>query len=125
MKTFRQLNNVEKARLLFQFFPEEIPAYINTVQGMCAAIQENEAEYRAQWDNGLLKFDFWLSLVARAEKVIKQYGKKLHSNSRLFTDQLFDGYQALFTIHCLRGYAVKLRLDNNDFYKAFDLFFGL
>ncbi|TRW27104.1 hypothetical protein FMM05_00185 [Flavobacterium zepuense] len=125
MKTFKHLNNVEKAKLLFGLFPDEVPAYIETMQGMSLAIEENETEYRAKWDNAFFDFDFWLRLVQHGHDIIKQYGKKLYHNQRLFTDQLFDGYQALYSIHCLRGYTTKRRLENMDFYKAFDLFFSI
>lgn len=125
MKTLKQLNNVEKARVLHAWFPDEIPALLDTIQGMSSAILENEAEHRAKWQEGLFTFDLWLQLAGQAEHIIKQYGKGLHKSSRVFSDQLFDSYQAIFTTHCLIAYAKTRQLENRKFYLATDLLFNI
>jgi hypothetical protein len=124
MKTLQQLTNVEKARLLYQLFPAEIPAFIDSMKGMSEAIRDDEAEQRANWQlGGLFGFDFWLGLLTEAERKINQYGKKLHE-SKVFADQLFDGYLALYTVHCLTAYAPVRQLANRKFTVAIDLFFN-
>lgn len=125
MKTLKQLINVEKAQLLHTWFPEEIPAFLDAMQGMCEAIRQDEAHYRDNWQDGLLGFDFWLTLAGQAEGIIKQYRKKMYGNKRLFADQLFDGYQAIFSAHCLTQYAITKQLENRKFYLATDLFFNI
>jgi hypothetical protein len=53
MKALNQFSNIEKAKLLHQLFPTEMPGLIDFVQGMCEAVQENEELNRAKWNNGL------------------------------------------------------------------------
>jgi len=124
MKPLEQLINVEKANLLHQLFPSEIPVLLQFVQGMCVTIKERETEQREQWDNGFLSFDFWLSLVNETERLIKRYGNKLHRSNRLFSDQLFDGYLAMYMAHCLIIYTTQRVHPNAKFSKAVDLLFN-
>lgn len=125
MKTLKQLNNVEKAWVLHAWFPDEIPAVLDTITGMSQALKENEAEHRANWQEGLFGFDFWLQLAGQAERIIKQYGKGLHKSSRVFSDQLFDHYQAIYTVHCLMAYAKTRQLENRKFCLATELLFDI
>lgn len=108
---------------MHQLFPSEIPDLVKFVSGMCATIQEEEQAQRAKWDNGLFDFDFWLFLVSDAEKRIKQYGVKLHRSSGLFADQLFDGYGAIYMVHCLNLYTTIRQHPNRKFSLAVELLF--
>ncbi|MFP9097911.1 hypothetical protein ACLI09_02555 [Flavobacterium sp. RHBU_24] len=123
MKTLKQLTNVEKAGILHSWFPDEVPAFLETMKGICTAITENEEENRQKWQDGLFGFDFWKQLAAQAKKAIAQYGSKMPKNRRLFTDQLFDGYQAIFSVHCLTEYAKTRQLENRKFFLAVELLF--
>jgi len=124
MKPLEQLINVEKANLLHQLFPSEIPALLQFVQGMCETITEHETQQRENWNNGLFSFKFWLSLVNETERLIKKHGNKLHHSSRLFSDQLFDGYLAAYMTHCLVIYTTQRVHPNAKFSKAVDLLFN-
>jgi hypothetical protein len=122
MKAIEQLTNVEKANLLHQLFPSEIPAFIAFVTGMAASIKEDEEQQRAQWDNGFLSFDFWLNQVEHVEEKIRRYDSRLHTSNRLFSEQLFDGYLAMYMNHCLVVYTTVKEHPNKRFAKAVDLF---
>lgn len=124
MKPLEKLLNVEKGRLLHQLFPQEIPALVEFVEGMCIATKEQEALHRKQWDNSIFSFDFWLSQINTVQNSIQQYGKKLHKNSRLFADQLFDGYPAMFMVHCMTVYTTTKKHPNRKFVTAIDLLFN-
>ncbi|MBW7891981.1 MAG: hypothetical protein H3C48_13370 [Chitinophagaceae bacterium] len=124
MKPLAELINVEKARLLHQLFPGEIPAFLQYVQGVGASVLEHETEQRQTWDNGLFSFDFWLSLIREADSKIKRYGKRLHTGSKLFADQLFDGYLAFYMVHCLMLYTQTRQHPNRKFAIAVDLLFN-
>jgi len=124
MKTIDRLTNVEKAKLLHQLFPAEIPAFLEFAEGMCSGIREDEQNQREKWDFGLFTFDFWLTLIGQAEKKIEQYGMKLHKSSGLFADQLFDGYLAMYMVHCLTVYTTARVHPNGRFTKAVDLLFN-
>ncbi|TKT85485.1 hypothetical protein [Dyadobacter frigoris] len=123
MKALNQLNNPEKGKLLHQLFPNEMPELIDFVQGMCETVKENEELNRSKWNNGLFTFDFWLALAGEVDQKIDKYGAKLHKSSNLFADQLFDGYLASFTIHCIVTYTAVRQHENGKFVKAVDLFF--
>ncbi|HEY0057381.1 MAG TPA: hypothetical protein VGB63_18675 [Pedobacter sp.] len=75
MKQLTQLINTEKAQLLHQLFPDEIPQLLQFVQGVCEATQENEEIYLQKWDNGLFGFDFWLNQLREVETKIAKYDK--------------------------------------------------
>ena len=124
MKTIGQLTNAEKAKLLHELFPAEMPDFIRYAAGICSSIKEDEQTHRAKWDNGLFDFDFWLSLANDTEKKIKQYGNKLNNNSRLFSDQLFEGYAAIFMAHCLIVYTTTRQHPNKKFTLAVELLFA-
>ncbi|MGN6541430.1 MAG: hypothetical protein ACTHK8_03700 [Ginsengibacter sp.] len=124
MKPLEQLINVEKARILHELFPQEIPALLKYTNNMCLTIQEDEQLTRNQWENGLLTVEAWLSFVEEVRSKIDKYGKRLHTQSRLFADQLFDGYTALYIVHCMTLYTTTRKHSNHKFVLAIDLLFN-
>lgn len=124
MKPLEHLINVEKARLLHELFPQEIPALLEYTNNMCLTILEDEQLTRNVWENGLLTVEAWLSFVEEVRSKIDKYGKRLHTHSRLFADQLFDGYTALYMVHCLTLYTTARKHSNHKFVLAIDLLFN-
>ena len=124
MKPLEDLINVEKARLLHELFPQEIPALLEYTNNMCLTILEDEQAIRNQWKNGLLTVEAWLSFVEEVRNKIGKYGKRLHTQSRLFADQLFDGYTALYMVHCMLSYTTIRKHSNHKFVLAIDLLFN-
>lgn len=124
MKLLENLTNVEKARLLHELFPQEIPALLEFTNNMSITIQEDEQSARDQWKNGLLTVEAWLSFAEEVRSKIDKYGKKLHTHSRLFADQLFDGYTALYMVHYMTLYATTRKHTNHKFVLAIDLLFN-
>jgi hypothetical protein len=123
MKPLDNLNNVERAKLLHELFPDEISAVLKYVKSLSITIEEEKEMLMSKWDNQLFSFAFWLSLAKDAEKKIDQYGEKLHKSSRLFADQLFDGYRALYLSHCLTQLISHQQHQNRKFTKAVELLF--
>ncbi|MXN90809.1 hypothetical protein GR160_06180 [Flavobacterium sp. Sd200] len=121
MKALEKLNNVEKGRLLAGWFPELLPELVDTIKGAQEYLAENETEVRQQWDNGFFNVDFWLRLSATVGKIIDLNGKRLAKHPRLFAEELFDGYNALFTIDCIDKY--KFAVHNVKFTQAVRLLF--
>lgn len=124
MNPLENLINVEKARLLHELFPQEIPALLEYTRNMCLTTQEEEQLTRSQWKNGLLTVEAWLSFVEEVRIKIDKYGKRLHTQSRLFADQLFDGYTALYMVHSLISYTTVRMHGNPKFALAIDLLFN-
>lgn len=116
-----QLTNVDKAELLHQLFPEEIPALLDFIRGMCQSIKEDEARNRAAWDGGFMSFDYWLHLLNQSEEVIASKEQSMIKSSRVFADQLFSGYTALYVNHCISLYTRVKQHPNPKFTLAVEL----
>src|SRR3546814_6433866 len=115
MKPINKMNNVEKAQLLHQLFPEEIPAFVDYMLRVCQIIKEHEDAERAKGKYSVPTFEFWHDLVKDAERRIERYGNRLHKRARLFADQLFDGQNALFAQYCLELYVGIRKHENQAF----------
>ncbi len=122
MKSLEQLTNVDKAKLLHELFPHEMPALLQYINQACSIIETDKDTIQANWDNGLLTAGFWFTLSNNANRTIEKYGNKLEKSSRLFADQLFDGYAALFAVECIVKYAIQ-KSDNKKFIKAVEMLF--
>lgn len=122
MKSLEQLTNVDKSKLLHELFPDEVPSMLQYTKEMCTLIDKDKDTLQADWNNGLLTADFWFTLSSNANRTIEKYGNKLEKSSRLFSDQLFDGYAALFAVECIVKYASQ-RSDNKKFIKAVEILF--
>jgi len=124
MKVLESLTNVDKAKLIHALFTDEIPGFLAYTQAMCAFIKEHPDEVRKVWKNPLFGIDFWFQLAEQADQVIRKYGRQLEKSATLFSDQLFDGYNALYLHHCLSSYTTEGRQKDPKFKLAVDLFFN-
>jgi hypothetical protein len=101
MKPLQNLNNVEKGKLLAGLFPYELQGILDSLQRACQYLTDNEEGIHEGWDNGFFPFAFWQRIAANVEEVLRKYDNRLTKSSSLFADQLFDSYNALFTIDCI------------------------
>ena len=122
MRSLEQLTNLDKARFLHELFPDEVAAVLQYTKEMCSLIDKDKDIIQADWKNGLLTADFWFTLSNNANRSIEKYDNKLKKSSRLFADQLFDGYAALFAVECIVKYASQ-RSDNKKFIKTVEILF--
>lgn len=121
MKTLDKMTNVEKGKLLADWFPELLPDLVATIKGAHDYLVSNEDEVRATWDNGFFNVNFWLRVAKDTGNAIERGGRKLGKSRRLFAEELFDGYNALFTIDCIDKY--KFITHNVKFLQAVRLLF--
>jgi len=122
--TLSQFTNVDKAALLHQLFPAEIPALLDFITGMCGAIKENEQRNRDAWDDGFMSFDYWLHLLNESEALIASKGQSMIKSRLVFSEQLFSGYTALFVNHCISVYTKVKVHPNPKFTLAVELIFN-
>lgn len=122
MKQLEQLNNVERAKLLFELLPQQIPGFVHCMKAIAEIICNDPEKLKQQWDGQILTADFWIELAKDAKSRIEKNEKELLKNSRRFSDQLFDGYNALFAVHCLQEYCKQPEADNK-FNRAVELLF--
>ena len=123
MKILDHLSNVERAKLLFDLLPADIPAYIDFTKSLAERVKENPDALRENWQMPLLNVEMWIRLAQAALDTIEKYGSKLSKSGRLFSDQLFDGYLALFSVHCLQQFVQYSELKEYRFKIAVELFF--
>lgn len=124
MKSLEQYNNMDKAELLFRLFPEEIPQIVDFIGLMSLTVLEDQERGRAKWKNGLFTFDLWISWAKEANDKVAKYGTRLYNNKRLFTDQLFDGYVACFTNHCIQVLITTMQHKNARFIHAVHMLYN-
>lgn len=122
MKTIEQLTNVDKAKIMFELFRSEIPDFIKYVEDIAVTIANGKDELIANWNNPLLSYNHWLSLSQQMSATIKRYGKSLSKSAKVFSEQLFGGYSALFTNHCLEQYGLHVS-KSQRFAQAISLFY--
>ena len=109
MKPLNKMNNVEKGKLLFELFPEEMPLLIAFIKEFTQSIVNDPAKLKVKPIDQIHTTEFWQGLVDNAKVKLDLYGNKLAKRSRLFIDQLFDGCNSLYACYCLHEY---IRTDN-------------
>lgn len=102
------MNNTEKGKLLAALFPEQIAGILERLIATYAFLTDNEETLRNSWDNTLLPFDFWYRQAAKVAEKAKRHSKTLSKNSSVFAEQLFSGYNAVYTIDCIAKGAASL-----------------
>jgi hypothetical protein len=123
MNPLNKMNNVDRGRLLVDLFPAELPNITKYIQQEAQQMRDNKQDIKAHWAGTLFSDEFWFTLVENVNKKIEKCGTKLHKKSRWFADQLFDGYDALFTLYCLQEFAIKTEC-SQQLTQAIHLIFG-
>lgn len=121
MKALHELTNTMKGRLLFELFPDEMPALLDHLAEVCADFHTNQEDYKKNWHDGFMPFDYWFSLSEECAALLKKHGQKVRKNSKVFSDQLFYGYTALFVNDRIVKYAACS--GNSKFKQAVELFY--
>ena len=96
MKVLQELTNTMKGKLFLNLFPNEMPALLDHLAQVCENFQRNKESYKKDWNNGFMPFDYWFNLSEEYATLLKKHGHGMRKNSRIFSDQLFYGYTALF-----------------------------
>ncbi|MBZ4187663.1 hypothetical protein [Niabella beijingensis] len=125
MNTLNRLNNAQRAKLIFELLPADIPEYIEFTKALSARVTADPEGLRKKWNNCLLTVDSWVRLAKIVAESIDKHGVKLSKSSRLFSFVLFDGYVALFSVHCLQQFVLTTELKEPRLKTAVELFFTL
>ena len=124
MKSLERFDNIDRAKLLYELFPEEIEKLVLFIEGMCHSVLEDRTRTAQKWDNQIFSLELWLSWAEKVRDNIERYRDRLHRNKRLFTDQLFDGYIACFTNHCIEVYVSVIAHPNDRFAHAVQMLYN-
>ena len=122
MKTLDILTNVDKARIMFDLFNDEIPAFLEYTQEMADKVANEEEELKTKWDNPFISYHQWRLLADEVKSLIKRYGKTVEKSGELFAEQLFGGYLAIFSNHCIEQFS-KNKAQSPKYKQAVALFY--
>ncbi len=125
MKPLQQLTNVERAKLLHEMFPEEIPAFLHFLQQFAITFREEQANARQRHEGQLFDVAFWLAKATEAEQKIDSYAGSLQDKAKRFARVLFDGDIALFSIRGLIEYVTVKVHPNSRFVAIVNALFNI
>jgi hypothetical protein len=123
MKPLNKQSNVEKAKLLFDLFPQEIPSFILFAKQITQAINDHPENLKNKAIDQIHTTDFWRNLASNANKKLDEYGDKLANRSRLFSVELFDDYNSIYACYCLHQYMISQKYKDRKFRTAVMLLF--
>ena len=104
MKTLHKMNNLDRAYLLARLFPEELKGLIEFFKKKAELFINNREKVYRHWTEQHISAEHWFEFIDNFERRYNKNGTRLYRNRRTFRDQLFDGYDALFTIHAIIHY---------------------
>jgi len=116
MKPLITLSGSEKARLLHELFPDEMPLLLEDIKTFCENFKHNKEVYRAQWVEGFMSFDYWQSLSEETAGILKKHTFNMVRSSKVFADQLYFTYTSLFVTDRIIKYA-EFQSTNEKFKK--------
>src|SRR5450432_3762363 len=120
MQPLINLTNADRAKLLFQLFPGEIPAFIVFEKIYAEILIRDQKQIEKEWknDKGPFTFEFWLSMAQDAIKTIEENDTEIATRSSRFSFLLFEGFNCFFTMDSLRQFARSGKCTNPKFIKA-------
>lgn len=89
MKHLIDLTNTDKAKLLFDLFPEELHLFLEHLNKVCFDIEERKEVHLKEWNNGFIQFHFWLALSNETLGILKRHKFNMQKSSTIFANQLF------------------------------------
>ena len=122
MKPVNKLTPIEKAELLFELFPQEMPGLIEFSRALTQSIIDNPEEMKKSM-NLLHSTPFWFQLVHKAKINFDTYGNSLAEIATLFSKLLFDKYDHIYGSYCLHQYLIEEKWTNRKFRDAIMLLF--
>lgn len=122
MKALQNLTNTEKARLLYDLFPAEIPLFLEDLTKVCEDLKERKEAYIQEWDCGLITFEYWFSIAENTADILKRHTFNMKKSSRVFSDQLFFMHNSLFVNDRIVKYADR-KSKNEKFKIAVNLLY--
>lgn len=123
MKTLHQMNNLDRAYLLASLFPEDLRPMTEFIKKEAELFTKYREHIVAHWTEKNIDTNLWFGFIANFERSYAKNGTRLYRNKKTFRDQLFEGYDALFTIHALIAYTDQKEC-NRELKHAIYMLFG-
>lgn len=105
MKTLNQMYNIDRAYLIANLFPNELKTLTGFMKREAEYFQKNKEQIVRNWTEKHISAEFWYKLITDFEIAYHKNGARLYRNKKTFRDQLFDGYDALFSIQATIHFA--------------------
>ncbi|UPK68015.1 hypothetical protein [Chitinophaga filiformis] len=126
MKGLLGMTNIQRAKLLFDLFPDDTAAFVPYAAEMAEKIKKEREQLKGQGtDTALFPGTFWLELAEEISRRIRSSDGKLQKSSTQFSEQLFEGDRAFLTKHCLLQYSISDKVKNLRFRQGVDLLFAM
>ncbi|SIS62082.1 hypothetical protein SAMN05421786_101557 [Chryseobacterium ureilyticum] len=122
MKTLNQMDNLDRAYLLANLFPDEIKNLTDFIKKEADFYQDNKEQILKDWTAKHITAELWYNLIDFFERRYKKNGTRLYKNKKTFRDQLFDGYDALFSINALVNFTAQPQCSKKLKYAIYLLF---
>lgn len=104
MKPICRLTSIEKAALLFDLFPEQLPAYLDHMRDLSLlAFADDDKAFQNIKIPRMAK-EFMQGLAANAECLIRSHEKRFLKNHPRMGKLLFSRPQLIFSLYCLYSY---------------------
>lgn len=123
MKSLNEMNNVEKARLLHDLFTDEIKRIIEFILQTANEVITEPEKIKDNWGGKPFSVDGWIVLAKDTDRRIVRNFDALIKMKQRFSDQLFDGYSAMFTLQCMQDYLQVCK--NSKFNEAIEFLFDV
>ncbi|OJZ01270.1 hypothetical protein [Sphingobacterium sp. 40-24] len=122
MKTLYHMNNLDRAYLLARLFPEELKELTDFIKKQAELWRKHRPEIEKKWIEKNIDVSVWYDYIANFERRYLKNGTRLYRNKKTFRDQLFDGYDALFSMHATINYTQQKECSQELKYAIFMLF---
>lgn len=123
MKTLDHMTNLDRAYLLARLFPQELKAMTEFIKKEAELWLNHRPEIEKKWAEKHIDVNLWYEFIANFERRYLKNGTSIYRNKKTFRYQLFDGYDALFTIHSILHYTEQKEC-NMDLKYAIYMLFG-
>ena len=122
MKTLNKMDNIDRAYLLAKLFPEGLEELTEFIKKEADFFNKHRSQIEKQWTEQHITVNQWFEYIANFERRYAKNGTRLYRNKRTFRDQLFDGYDALFTIHATIHFTEQIECSQEMKYAIYMLF---
>ncbi len=116
------MNNLDRAYLLANLFPNELQGMTDFIKREADLFMDNREKVYAQWTEKNIDADLWFRFIANFLNSYDRNGTRLYRNKKTFRDQLFDGYDSLFTLHAILRYTEQNECSSELKYAIYMLF---
>ncbi|WP_394678749.1 hypothetical protein [uncultured Sphingobacterium sp.] len=122
MKTLDHMNNLDRAYLLARLFPQELKPLTEFIKKEAELWHKHRAEIEEKWNEKDIDVSIWFDYIANFERRYLKNGTRLYRNKKTFRAQLFDGYDALFSMHATIHYTEQKECSREFKYAIYMLF---